>query len=305
MSKNEKILVVDDDKFNVALLRDLCESAGYQVIEANTGEDAIQKAIDNSPDLVLLDIMMPGKDGFEVCKELRADENTSGLPIIIVTALDDLESKVKGIELGADDYVTKPFRLFELQQRIRTAIETRRYRLQLRNAEEQLRKLGEYDTPGRIGGFRQLRCGLEYEYQRANRYEHPLSCFLFSIDDYDKTLNEQGKKAVASIVGRVVTVLKGKLRSVDRVYRLDNEQFIIILPETNIPGARTAINRICKDLKESIPSDKSPITLTVALVGFPHPRVQTGQDILRALSDLQNKFPELSGDQVLELNHLD
>jgi DNA-binding response OmpR family regulator len=118
MPDKQKILVVDDDSFNVALLRELCEGAGYEVVEAHTGPEALAAARTAAPDLILLDIMIQEKDGFAVCQELRAEAETADLPIVIVTALDDLESKIRGLEAGADDYVTKPFRLFELQQRI-------------------------------------------------------------------------------------------------------------------------------------------------------------------------------------------
>jgi diguanylate cyclase (GGDEF)-like protein len=304
MTDKEKILVVDDDKFNVTLMRELCETAGYAVAEAHDGIEAIKQVHAETPDLVLLDIMMTGKNGFEVCRELRADEKTAELPIIIVTALDDLDSKMRGIELGADDYVTKPFRLFELQQRIRTALDLRRYRHQLQEAQDKLQKLGDIDTPGRIGGFRQLRTGLEYEFKRAQRYEHSLSCVLFSLADYDNVLNDLGKKVAASMIGSVVTVLRDTMRAVDRVYRVDNDQFILLLPETSAAGARKAVERIHKSLKKPPKKDKGfgVVTFTAALVCYPHPRIKTGQDILWAVNKLHKEHGNKAGNRVVELD---
>lgn len=126
MAEAETILVVDDDKFNLTLMRELCESAGYRVLEAGDGTSALELVLQQPPDLILLDVMMAGKDGFEVCLELRSREETAELPIIIVTALDDLDSKVQGLELGADDYVTKPFGLQELLARIQAVLRRKR-----------------------------------------------------------------------------------------------------------------------------------------------------------------------------------
>jgi len=302
MSNNEKILVVDDDKFNVTLMRELCETAGYSVIEAHDGTEAVNLTQSEKPDLLLLDIMMAGKNGFEVCQELRSKEETAGIPIIIVTALDDLDSKMRGIELGADDYITKPFRLFEVQRRIRTALDTRRYRRQLEEAHERLKKLGEIDTPGRIGGYRQLRNGMEYEFKRAQRYEHALSCVLFSISEYDSVLASQGKKVAASMISVVVTVLKDSLRAVDRIYRVDYDQFIFLLPETPAAGAHRAVERIRQALKEPSKESAPSISFTAALVCYPHPEIKTGQDILWNVTNLYKHAGDKIGNRLIELD---
>ncbi len=292
MTDKETIMIVEDDQFNTALMRELCESAGYAVVEAHNGNQAIEKAVKNPPDLMLLDVMMAGKDGFEVCLELRSREETEDLPIIIVTALDDMDSKMQGIDLGADDYVTKPFRLFELQRRIRTAIDSRRWRRQLHEAEQKLKKIGELDAPGRVGGFRQLRTGLEYEFQRAQRYEHTLSCVLFSIDRYENVRAVQGQQSAATLTGAVITVLQQTLRVVDRIYRMEENEFILLLPETPTQGARAAIERIRQKLVPPPKGKVEAITITAALVTFPNPTIKIGQDLLRVVNQMHQEAPE-------------
>jgi diguanylate cyclase (GGDEF)-like protein len=244
--------------------------------------------------------MMAGKDGFEVCLELRSRSETEDLPIIIVTALDDMDSKVQGIDMGADDYITKPFRLFELQQRIRTAIDSRRWRRQLREAQEKLKKMGEYDEPGRVGGFRQLRSGLEYEFQRAQRYEHNLSCVLFSIDKYEEVLAQKGQKGAATLTGAVITVLQKTLRVVDRIYRMEENEFLLLLPETPAQGARVAVERIRKALTPPPKEKVEAITITAAIVTFPNPSIKISQDMLRVVNEIHKEAPE-SGDCVMGL----
>lgn len=128
MSHKSRILVIDDNRFERELLADLLQPQGYELAFAVNGAEGLMKAAEFDPDLILLDIMMPEMDGFEVCQRLRADAATAELPIIMVTALNDREPRIRGIEAGADDFITKPFDSVELRARIRTITRLNRYR---------------------------------------------------------------------------------------------------------------------------------------------------------------------------------
>ena len=117
-----KILIVDDEMDTLLPLRRSLEVENYKVIEAYDGHEAINKAKTEIPDLILLDLMMPGMDGYEVCGKLRNEPVTQNIPIIMLTAKGYVRDKVKGLEIGADDYVTKPFNLNELKARIKSAL---------------------------------------------------------------------------------------------------------------------------------------------------------------------------------------
>ncbi len=117
-----KILIVDDEMDTLLPLRRSLEVENYRVIEAYDGHEAINKAKTEIPDLILLDLMMPGMDGYEVCGKLRSEPLTKNIPIIILTAKGYVRDKVKGLEIGADDYVTKPFNLNELKARIKSVL---------------------------------------------------------------------------------------------------------------------------------------------------------------------------------------
>lgn len=118
----KKILIIDDTDLMVKLITDILEEKGYEVVSANNGIDGIKMVMAEKPDLVLLDVVMPGIDGFEVCKLLRQDESNNLMPIIILTAQGNEEDKLAGLELGADDYITKPFNHRELVSRVKNTL---------------------------------------------------------------------------------------------------------------------------------------------------------------------------------------
>jgi class 3 adenylate cyclase len=122
MSNTAKVLVVDDTPHNVKLLADLLAVKGYDVMTAINGEEALAKVAADPPDLILLDVMMPGLSGYDVCRKLRADSKTALLPVVLVTSLDPQSERVKGIEAGADDFLPKPINQAELFARVRSLL---------------------------------------------------------------------------------------------------------------------------------------------------------------------------------------
>ena len=131
-----RVLAVDDEPDNLQILRTLLRlKGGYEVEEAEDGETALARVAESPPDLILLDVMMPGIDGFEVCRRLKSDEATAHIPIMLLTARGDVPSKVRGLEHGADDYVTKPFHPDEVLARIRSLLTIAGLRRQLVDAE--------------------------------------------------------------------------------------------------------------------------------------------------------------------------
>jgi CheY-like chemotaxis protein len=107
-SHTSTILIVDDEPFNVDLLEQELEDLGYHTVSASNGRQALERVASEHPDLILLDVMMPVMDGFSACRELKENDQTRLIPIVIMTALDSLEDRIRGIEAGADDFLTKP-----------------------------------------------------------------------------------------------------------------------------------------------------------------------------------------------------
>ena len=119
---NEKILVVDDEEHIAELISYNLTNNGYKVIIANNGIDAVKLAVEEKPSLILLDLMIPGKDGYDVCKDVRSNSEIKNTPIIMLTAKSEEVDKILGLELGADDYITKPFSIRELMLRIKNLL---------------------------------------------------------------------------------------------------------------------------------------------------------------------------------------
>lgn len=137
--QNNEILVVDDTVANLKLLLDMLIEKGYKVRPANNGEQALASVAIRKPELILLDIKMPGMDGYEVCRRLKEDEETRDIPVVFISALDDLAARIKGFEVGGVDYISKPFQQEEVLMRVET-------HMQLHKMQENLEQLVEERT---------------------------------------------------------------------------------------------------------------------------------------------------------------
>ena len=141
--KTPTILVVDDEVENRMLLEAILVAQGYQVVTAADGLEALAKVGAEAPDLILLDVMMPGMDGFEVCRKLKADPATWFIPVVIVTALTEREDRIQGIEAGADDFLSKPVHRWELTARTKSLLRLKALRDDLQQSYQRLRELEE------------------------------------------------------------------------------------------------------------------------------------------------------------------
>lgn len=143
------ILVVDDNKDNLELVNDILSAAGYPLIQAMTGPDAVKQAEAHHPDLILLDVNLPGMTGFDVCQTLKTQDKTSSIPIIMLTAQTDVDSRVKGLKSGADDYLSKPFSPRELLARVERTLKQKSITEELRQKQQVIRATFErFVSPG-------------------------------------------------------------------------------------------------------------------------------------------------------------
>lgn len=134
--KNQRILVVDDNKDIVHLFKKILSTHGYKVTSAENGHEALKMAFENPPDLILLDLALPKMDGYTVCKKLKESNETSMIPVIMVTCRDTMKDKIQGLQLGADDYITKPIYYIELLTRVESLLKLRELQKQLIEARK-------------------------------------------------------------------------------------------------------------------------------------------------------------------------
>ncbi|MGV3625792.1 MAG: GGDEF domain-containing response regulator [Archangium sp.] len=281
---NRLILVVDDDDPTRALLRDLCEAQNFRVIAAADGGEAVDQIVTHKPDLVLLDLMMPVRDGFSVLKWAREHESFAELPIIILTAMGEMDGKIRGMELGADDFVTKPFKLIELQTRINSALMVREYRRKLFDAEEELAQFRAVDPVTGAGTYSQLKASLDAELARSRRYGRPAACLMFGFDDYPGLRYTLGRDGCDAYLQRLLQGVLSCLRGADRMFRVDSDEFVVLLPETDLPGARLVGERIMEVMKTVVaegPSGAVPVRISCGGAVFPNETVRTTEDLLR------------------------
>lgn len=278
---NRLILVVDDDELTRLLLRDLCESMGFRVIQAADGQEAVERVGDSSPDLVLLDLMMPRRDGFSVLRWLREEQGRADLPVIILTAMGEMNGKIRGMELGADDYITKPFKLVELQTRINSALMVREYRRRLMAAEEELAQFRALDPVTGAGMYSQLKASLDSELARSRRYGRPVACLLFGFDDYQSLRYQLGRDACDAYLAAIVRDMKSCLRGADRLFRVDADEFVALLPETDLKGARIVAERLVESIRAVDLDAQPPAVVRCGGSVFPHEQIRTSEDLLR------------------------
>lgn len=268
------ILLVDDNPTNLSVLSHSLKAAGLKTRFAVDGESAIEQAIEDAPDLILLDLQMPGMDGFETCTHLKANPLTREIPIIFITASSNTENKVKGLSLGAVDYVTKPFQQDEVLARVRVHL-TLRYltrkvqeqAIALQNMNAELHRLANLDGLTEVANRRRFDQYLEEEWRRSAREQHYLSLILCDID-YFKFYNDfYGHQAGDTCLKTVAKAIEDSLkRPTDLVARYGGEEFAVILPNTPPHGAISIVERIQEQILQlQIPHEKSGVSSFITL----------------------------------------
>jgi diguanylate cyclase (GGDEF)-like protein len=277
------ILIVDDITENLRLLSTMLDKQGYEVLTVTNGEMALKTVFNKVPDLILLDIMMPEMDGYQVCQALKSNEVTNDIPVIFLSALNDIFDKVKAFEYGAVDYITKPFEEEEVFMRIRNQLILKKQKILLQkeiekrqkierlliHANKNLEKIANLDALTGIANRRFFNEILSQEWQRCNRENTFLALILCDLD-YFKNYNDyyghqKGDECLKSFAQIINSCVK---RAADLVARYGGEEFAVILPNTNLEGAKEVGELIRNHLNTArLLHEKSAISdyLTVSL----------------------------------------
>jgi len=232
MEKKQTVLIVDDEKMNRDLLADLLKSC-YKVLGAKNGEQALKIASrgDGQPNLILLDIMMPEMDGYEVRRRLKAGDSTREIPVVFVTAMGEVRDETKGFEIGAVDYITKPVSPPVVLARVKT-------HLALKHTRDLLEKLVAIDGLTEIPNRRAFDAALQGEWKRAKRASTSLSVVMMDIDMFKQYNDNYGHNAGDDCLKKVAKALAGVIqRPGDIATRYGGEEFCAVLCGGDLEGA--------------------------------------------------------------------
>lgn len=241
LTPSPTVLVVDDEKQNRDLLAELLKH-DCRVILAKNGTQAIDRAHELQPDLILLDVMMPDINGHQVIQSLKHDDATRQIPVIFISALDSPEDEERGLDLGAVDYITKPFHPSIVRKRVRNHLQSVHHRHLLEN-------LAKIDSLTEIANRRRYNEALENEWRRCARSGAPLSLAIIDVDHFKAYNDRLGHAAGDSILRSIATTLHGFMRRPgDLAARYGGEEFILLLPQVDANAAK----RIGNDIRASV-----------------------------------------------------
>lgn len=261
-----RILIVDDERFNLNTLHGLLKD-DYKIMVATGGEQALKAAVTGRPDLILLDINMPGLDGYEVCRRLKSDALTQGVPIIFITGLADADDETRGLELGAADYITKPFNLSVVRARVRT-------QMRLKQQSDLLESYAFRDGLTGLANRRAFDDRAAAEWNRCLRSGLPLSAIMIDVDHFKLYNDSYGHARGDECLRGVAQALALRVqRAGDLVARYGGEEFVVLLPDADHDaalavgeGLRGAVEALGLEHRASKVTDHVTISAGVATV---------------------------------------
>ncbi|MEE3923722.1 MULTISPECIES: diguanylate cyclase domain-containing protein [Pseudomonas syringae group] len=237
-----KILVVDDQPLNIRLINELLKG-DYDIIMAMDGKQAILKCQTQNPDLILLDVLMPGMSGHDICRSLKADEQTQNIPVIFLTSQDEEADEAQGFELGAVDFITKPIRSMVISARVRA-------HLTLKLQSDLLKTIGFTDGLTGIDNRRMFDENLQRNWLQCARHGQSISLFMIDIDHFklynDHYGHQRGDECLRAVANGIKKALR---RPYDSVARYGGEEFACILQNTDSTGALSVAQTVLEEVR--------------------------------------------------------
>jgi len=289
---NAKILLIEDNPLQAKQTQAVMESAGYKVILAENGGSGFRVAKTQPIDLVLLDVVLPDFSGAQICQWLKRDEATRAIPVIMLTSKNSVEDKVAGLQIGADDYVPKPFSDKELLARVQVCLRTKMREDELRGVKDQLEnQLKDVEqraiTDAGTGLYnrRHFYELLDKEFSRAKRFNEPLSCLMLDIDHFKEVNDTFGHQTGDKVLLEIAGILKQSVRLIEVAARYGGEEFVLLLPKTSPQEAIKPATRVLEGVSsvrfQGFPPDRV-ITVSIGISGLPDPMISSKEDLVRS-----------------------
>jgi two-component system cell cycle response regulator len=252
------LLTVDDSSFIHELVELRLADDDLLQYHAHDGPQGMEMAVTLRPDVILLDVIMPGVSGFDLCRQLKSDPRTSQIPVIFLTGASDTLNKVQGFDLGAIDYVTKPFDPAELRARIRAALRTKRY-------QDMLAERAQIDAMTSLRNRAYFDAVLHQEVTAARRYDRATSMVLFDLDHFKLINDAHGHPFGDRVLQQVAELLTASIRDCDAACRYGGEEFALVLTETDLDHARMVAERVRGGVCGlQLTHNKTPVSVTVS-----------------------------------------
>jgi two-component system, cell cycle response regulator len=253
------VLIIEDHPDQRDLLAIVLKREGYQVITAANGLEALEKLETEPVQIALSDIMMPKMDGFELIKRIRANPALKSIYLILITARIQEGDRVRGLDLGADDYITKPFSFSELLARVRVGTRVVQY-------QQHLEHQTQIDSLTGLFNRRAFEKKIQEEFERSKRYRNPLSVLIFDLDNFKSINDTYGHHGGDAALVKIADTLREITRQSDFSARYGGEEFVMILPETDHENALQVASKIHGAIRDSSFGTASrPFTLTVSI----------------------------------------
>jgi diguanylate cyclase (GGDEF)-like protein len=282
MPKKYRILIVDDERSNRKLLSELL-SEEFDVVLAKNGSQVFQFLNGEQViDLVLLDIMLPDMDGYEIIKRMKNNDNQKDIPVIFITVLDSAEDEEKAFQLGAVDFITKPFHPSIVKLRVKNQIN-------LIEQKQMLEEMAGIDGLTGINNRRSFDTIYQKEWQKILRYKDPLSLIMIDVDFFKNYNDFYGHGAGDAVLKEIAKAIKNQLnRPEDMVARYGGEEFVVVLPRTEKNGAMQKAEKIRKAVESlAITHEKSDCAhvVTISLGGVTHEKEDGNPEAFLKQSD--------------------
>ncbi len=273
-----RILVVEDSKPQADVTKEFLERNAYEVIWARDGASAIKAAKTMPLDVILLDLVLPDISGNEVCRWLKLNNETKGIPIIMLTVKSSLKDKVASIEAGADEYLPKPYNEVELNAVIYAALRTKALQDELRQRNKQMEELlakvellAITDPLTGLFNRRHFEVILKQELTERKRYKYDIACLMIDIDHFKRINDSYGHEAGDLVLRDTAQLLKQSTREVDTIARWGGEEFIAVMPRVNRDHALEPASRMLRAISDKrfdlIPGEKITVSIGVACAG--------------------------------------
>ena len=237
----QTVLAIDDSPEIHQLLKFRLKNLDVELAHADRGFDGFDQALAVNPDLILLDVMMPDASGFDICRKLKTTTQTRNIPVIFLTGASDVDQKVLGFDVGAVDYIQKPFDSVELNTRVRAALRTKRF-------QDRLAQSAMIDGLTGLWNRAHFDQRIHEEVAAALRYDRPMSLIMMDVDKFKNLNDNHGHPFGDEVLQAVGDVLQDSARTSDWPCRYGGEEFGLILRETDLDGAIIMAERIRKEI---------------------------------------------------------